>query len=158
MNLTSAVVTVPAAFDFDACQDTYNAAKLAGIENVTLIDEPTAAYLYYKYVQGLDTSTIRNVLVFDFGGGTADVAVLDVKNTSHSDSNEYKECLYTVLGVSGNDKCGGKHIDDALVAEIQKRFEEKNACEMSPVALRILRSEIEKAKVVLSESYNGMDD
>lgn len=158
MNLTSAVVTVPAAFDFDACQDTYNAAKLAGIENVTLIDEPTAAYLYYKYVQDLDTSTVRNVLVFDFGGGTADVAVLDVKNTSHSDSNEYKDCLYTVLGVSGNEKCGGKHIDDALVTEMQKRFEEKNACKMSPVALRTLRSEIEKAKVALSESYNGMDD
>ena len=81
-----------------------------------------------------------------------------MKNTSHSDSNEYKECLYTVLGVSGNEKCGGKHIDDALVAEIRKRFEEKNACKMSLVALRALRSEIEKAKVALSESYNGMDE
>lgn len=158
MNLTSAVVTVPAAFDFDACQDTYNAAKLAGIDSVTLIDEPTAAYLYYKHVQDLDTSNIRNVLVFDFGGGTVDVAVLDVKNSSHSDSNEYKDCLFTVLGVSGNDKCGGKHIDDALMTEIQRRFEEKNSCKMSPVALRTLRGEIEKAKVALSESYNGMDD
>lgn len=158
MDLTSAVVTVPASFDFDKCQDTYNAARLAGIENVTLIDEPTAAYLYYKYVQDLDTTNIRNVLVFDFGGGTSDVAVLDVKNTSHKDTNEYKECLYTVLGVSGNEECGGKHIDDALVTEIQTRFEKKNACKMSPVSLRILREEIEKAKVFLSESYNGMDE
>ena len=154
MDLKSAVVTVPAAFDFDACQDTYNAAKMAGIEHVTLIDEPTAAYLYYSHVQGLDTSNIRNVLVFDFGGGTADVAVLDVKNEAYAESHEYKDCLFKVLGVSGAVNCGGKSIDDAIVEEIKTRFETKNACELPATSLRRLRTEVEKAKVQLSEYSN----
>ena len=154
MNLNSAVVTVPAAFDFDACQDTYNAAKTAGIENVTLIDEPTAAYLYYSHVQGLDTSNIKNVLVFDFGGGTADVAVLDVSNNAYSESHEYKDCLFSVLGVSGAVNCGGKSIDDAIVEEIKNRFETKNNCTISATNLKRLRAEVEKAKVTLSELYN----
>ena len=154
MDLKSAVITVPAAFDFDACQDTYDAAKIAGIENVTLIDEPTAAYLYYSYVQGLDTSNIKNVLVFDFGGGTADVAVLDVKNEAYAESHEYKDCLYSVLGVSGAVGCGGKSIDEAIVKEIKDRFEFKNNCTLTATNLRRLRTEVEKAKVQLSEYYN----
>lgn len=154
MDLRSAVVTVPAAFDFDACQDTYNAAKMAGIENVILIDEPTAAYLYYSHVQELDTTNIKNVLVFDFGGGTADVAVLDVKNEAHAESNEYKDCLFTILGVSGAVGCGGKSIDDAIIKEISSRFEEKNNCKITPTNLKRLRTEVEKAKVFLSEYYN----
>ncbi len=153
MELKSAVVTVPAAFDFDACQDTYNAAKMAGIENVILIDEPTAAYLYYKHVQGLDTTNITNVLVFDFGGGTADVAVLDVKNESFAESNEYKDCLFSVLGVSGAVDCGGKSIDDAIVQEIKTRFETKNDCNISSIGLVHLKDEVERAKVRLSELY-----
>lgn len=158
MNLSNAVVTVPAAFDFDACQDTYNAAKMAGIDNVTLIDEPTAAYLYYSHVQDLDTSNIKYVLVFDFGGGTADVAVLDVQNEALSESHEFKDCLYRVLGVSGAVSCGGKLVDEALVKEITKRFEEKNNCTISATASKRLRAEIEKAKVTLSEYYNEMGD
>lgn len=158
MDLRNAVVTVPAAFDFDACQDTYNAAKMAGIENVTLIDEPTAAYLYYSHVQGLDTTNIKNVLVFDFGGGTADVAVLDVKNEAYADSHEYKDSLFSVLGVSGAVDCGGKSIDDALVEEIKTRFETKNDCKISPANLVRLRAEVEKAKVALSEYYNESGD
>lgn len=154
MDLRSAVVTVPAAFDFDACQDTYNAAKMAGIENVTLIDEPTAAYLYYSHVQDLDTTNIKNVLVFDFGGGTADVAVLDVKNEAYAESHEYKDCLFTVLGVSGAVNCGGKSIDDAIVEEIKTRFETKNNCTITATNLKRLRTEVEKAKVQLSEYYN----
>lgn len=154
MNLNSAVVTVPAGFNFDECQDTYNAAKMAGIENVTLIDEPTAAYLYYSHVQDLDTTNIKNVLVFDFGGGTADVAVLDVKNEAYDESTEYKDCLFKVLGVSGAINCGGKSIDDAIVKEIQNRFETKNDCKISPTNLRRLRTEVEKAKVQLSEYFS----
>lgn len=153
MELRSAVVTVPAAFDFDACQDTVNAARMAGIENVILIDEPTAAYLYYSHVQGLDTTNIKNVLVFDFGGGTADVAVLDVKKAAYAESHEYKDCLFTVLGVSGAVNCGGKRIDDAIVEEIKNRFETKNNCKITATNLKRLRTEVEKAKVQLSEYY-----
>ena len=158
MNLKSAVITVPAAFDFDACQETYNAAITAGIETVTLIDEPTAAYQYYSHVQDLTDANIRNVLVFDFGGGTTDVAILDVKNDALHESNEYKDCLYSVLGVSGEVNCGGKNIDDALVNEIRRRFEEKNNCTLSPTNLMRLRHIVEEAKVRLSEYYNEMGD
>lgn len=154
MDLRSAIVTVPAAFDFDECQETYNAAILAGIEKVTLIDEPTAAFLYYKHVQHLDTTNIRNVLVFDFGGGTADVAVLDIKNDALAESHEYKDCLYSVLGVSGAVGCGGKTIDDDLVEEIKNRFETKNNCQISATNIRRLKAEVEKAKVILSDYYN----
>ncbi|SFC66692.1 Hsp70 family protein [Butyrivibrio sp. YAB3001] len=158
MNLRSAVITVPAAFDFDACQETFNAARTAGIETVTLIDEPTAAYQYYSHVQDLSDSNIRNVLIFDFGGGTTDVAILDVKNDALHESNEYKDCLYSVLGVSGEVNCGGKNIDDALVAEIKKRFEEKNNCVLSPTGEMRLRNEVISAKVKLSEYYSEIGD
>ncbi len=158
MNLKSAVITVPAAFDFDACQETYNAALMAGIETVTLIDEPTAAYQYYSHVQDLSDSNIRNVLVFDFGGGTTDVAILDVKNDALHESNEYKDCLYSVLGVSGEVNCGGKNIDDALVNEIKSRFQEKSGCTLSPTNEMRLRHIVEEAKVKLSEYYNEMGD
>lgn len=158
MDIRNAVVTVPAAFDFDECQDTYEAAKLAGIENVTLIDEPTAAYLYYSHVQGIDDRNIENVLVFDFGGGTADVAVLDIKNNNYSDNTEYKDCLYSVLGVSGQQNCGGHNIDEAITNEIRNRFEEKNSCKMSPVAVKRLKEMVEEAKIELSKYYNEMGE
>ena len=158
MNLKSAVITVPAAFDLDACQETYNAAITAGIETVTLIDEPTSAYQYYSHVQDLSDTNIKNVLVFDFGGGTTDVAILDVKNDALHESNEYKDCLYKVLGISGEVNCGGKNIDDALVEEIRKRFEEKNKTKLSPTNLMRLRQAVEGAKVKLSDYYNEMGD
>lgn len=155
--LKSAVVTVPAAFDFDACEDTFKAAKIAGIENVTLIDEPTAAFIYYKNTQKLDTTYIKNVMVFDFGGGTTDVAILDVKNENF-DNAGYKDNIYKVLGVSGNDKCGGKYIDDAIVEEIKTRFETKYDAKMSAKSIKTLKNKVETVKVKLSEAYYEMGE
>jgi molecular chaperone DnaK (HSP70) len=154
MDLTTAVITVPAAFDADACLDTYNAAKAAGIQTVTLIDEPTAAFLYYKQIQKLDTSQYRNVLIFDFGGGTADISILDVHSELVGKDSGEKDCLYTVLSVSGDEHCGGKHVDDALLKEIKERFEHKNNCQLSATNENRLRKEIEKAKIQLSQAYN----
>ena len=154
MDLTTAVITVPAAFDADACLDTYNAAKAAGIQTVTLIDEPTAAFLYYKQIQKLDTSLYRNVLIFDFGGGTADISILDVHSELVGKDSGEKDCLYTVLSVSGDEHCGGKHVDDALLKEIKERFEHKNNCQLSATNENRLRKEIEKAKIQLSQAYN----
>lgn len=150
MNLKSAVITVPAAFDSDACQDTVNAAHIAGIENVTLIDEPSAAFIYYQKMRDLDDTDIRNVLIFDFGGGTADVSILDIKDSGDNDI-ENKECLYKVLAVSGRTDCGGKNVDEALVNYVQGNFEKKNNCELSTRSRMILRREVEKAKVALSD-------
>lgn len=150
--LEKAVITVPASFDSDACQDTYNAAKQAGIKDITLIDEPTAAYVFYKMTQDLDDEDIRKVLVFDFGGGTTDVAILDVKNESSNNEQDFKDSMYKVLGFGGVSNCGGKHIDDALMQIIKKRFEEEMEEEFDPSSDNELRSEIERAKVKLSET------
>ena len=62
-NLERAVVTVPAKFDFDQCRETIEAAQMAGIKDVTLIDEPTAAFEYYRSQNDIDVNKIRNVLV-----------------------------------------------------------------------------------------------
>ena len=154
MDLNTVVITVPAAFDADACLDTYNAAKEAGIQTVSLIDEPTAAFLYYKQIQKLDTSNLRNVLIFDFGGGTADISILDVHSEFVGKDSGEKDCLYTVLSVSGDEHCGGKHVDDAILKEIKERFEKKNNCQLSATNENRLRKEIEKAKIHLSQAYN----
>jgi molecular chaperone DnaK (HSP70) len=154
----SAVITVPAAFTFDECQDTYNAAQIAGIQNVTLIDEPTAAFYYYKHVQEIDKNEIRNVLVFDFGGGTADVAILDVQQENLENGNEYKDCVYTVLATSGDIHCGGRDIDAALVDEVCRRFEEHKGCKVSPTNMRELRKKVEAAKITLSEAYREVEN
>ncbi len=150
---SSAVITVPAAFNFDECQDTYNSAIIAGIEQVTLIDEPTAAFYYYKYIQGIDTADIRNVLVFDFGGGTADVAILDVQQDAFMENNEYKDCVYKVLATAGDTHCGGRDIDKALIEEVCHRFERKNNCQVTSGNMRELRKKVEAAKIHLSELY-----
>lgn len=155
---SSAVITVPAAFTFDECQDTYNAAQIAGIENVTLIDEPTAAFYYYKHVQEFDTNDIKYVLVFDFGGGTSDVAVMDVQQDAFSTSNEYKDCVYTVLATAGDTHCGGRDIDSALIEEVCKRFEEHNGCKVSSTIMRELRKKVEAAKITLSEAYRESEN
>jgi Molecular chaperone len=150
---SSAVITVPAAFNFDECQDTYNAAIIAGIEKVTLIDEPTAAFYYYKHIQEIDLDGIRNVLVFDFGGGTADVAILDVQEDALANSDEYKDCVYNVLATCGDTHCGGRNVDEMLVNEVCKRFEDHNGCKVSAANMRELRRKVEAAKIALSEAY-----
>ena len=157
IQLKSAVVTVPAAFNSDACQDTYNAAIGAGIEKVTLIDEPTAAFLYYEHIQNLDTSNIENVLVFDFGGGTTDVAILDITRSGLTDHMSCKECLYTVLSFSGETSCGGKHVDEAILEEIKTRFETANGCKISAPSLQRLRKKVENAKIALSQEYSEVN-
>lgn len=150
---TSAVITVPAAFTFDECQDTYNSAEIAGFEKITLIDEPTAAFLYYKHIQELNLDQIRNVLVFDFGGGTSDVAILDVKHSTSTDGNDIKDCIYSVLATCGDIHCGGRDVDNALMKLVCARFEEHTGCKVAASSMRELRKRVEMAKITLSEAY-----
>ena len=152
-DLRSAVITVPAAFGPDECQDTYNAAKLAGIKEVTLIDEPTAAFLYYQSIYpNVSNAEIKNVLVFDFGGGTADVAILDVSEDPGVAPGTFKDTLFEVLATSGNTNCGGKHIDLALAAHMRKIFQDKHQCslENEVAALSRIVEAAEKVKIELS--------
>lgn len=157
-SLTSAVITVPAAFTVDQCEATYNAAIMAGIPNVTLIDEPTAAYYYYRHIQQIDSERIKNVLVFDFGGGTADIAILDVSGGGKQLSS-FKDNIFAVKATSGDPTCGGRDIDKALLDEVVHRFEVKNDTKVTPAALNKLKDKIEEAKVKLSEAYaDSMED
>lgn len=150
----SAVITVPASYDADECEDTYNAAKIAGIENVVLIDEPTAAIYYYAHIQGIDTQSVRNVLVFDFGGGTTDIAILDIKSNSNKNTNKFKACQFDVLATSGNTQCGGRDIDAALYKMIVNRFLSKHMGDSINIAKKSeIKKAIENAKISLSEQY-----
>lgn len=150
-NLERAVVTVPAKFDFDQCRETIEAAQMAGIKDVTLIDEPTAAFEYYRSQNDIVVNKIQNVLVFDFGGGTTDVAILDLANNSDAEDNRYKECLYNVIGIDGNPECGGKNVDAAIYDYLQKQIEEKYQKTLTPLYQKQLRKKIEEVKVHLSE-------
>lgn len=157
-DLRSAIITVPAAFGPDECQDTYNAAKLAGIKEITLIDEPTAAFLYYQSIYpNVSNAEIKNVLVFDFGGGTADVAILDVSEDPGVAPGTYKDSLFQVLATSGNANCGGKHVDLALAKHLQTLFEEKNSCSLENEigALSRILDFAEEAKIQLSLIASG---
>lgn len=158
-SLKSAVVTVPAAFSIDQCEATYKAAIAAGISRVTLIDEPTAAFYYYRHVQQINTEMIKNVLVFDFGGGTADIAILDISSGGSQQLNVYKDDVFTVRAISGNPTCGGRDIDRALCEEIIRRFETRNHCKITEAGRNRLSASVEAAKVTLSEYYaENMED
>ena len=150
-NLERAVVTVPAKFDFDQCRETIEAAQMAGIKDVTLIDEPTAAFEYYRSQNDIDVNKIRNVLVFDFGGGTTDVAILDLTDNSDAEDNHYKECLYNVVGIDGDPECGGKNVDTAIYNYLLKQIEDKYKKPLTALYQRQLRKKIEEVKVHLSE-------
>lgn len=151
LKLEKAFVTVPAKFDFDQCRETVDAAHIAGIKDVTLIDEPTAAFEYYKSQNDIDISKIRYVLVFDFGGGTTDVAILDLQDNSDAENNEFKECLYNVIGIDGDPDCGGKEVDKKILDYLKEKIERKYSEKLKNVPLMKLRNKIEEVKVKLSE-------
>lgn len=157
VNCDTAVITVPASFNPDQCEMTYEAARIAGIENVTLIDEPTAAFLYYQFEQGLDNEDISKVLVFDFGGGTTDVAILDVKTEISSDI-EYKRDMFSVLANVGSSECGGKFIDEAIYNYLEEKVIEQFKKDLCKGGANLLKIEAEKVKVRLSEKYNEEGD
>jgi len=112
-----AVISTPAYFEYRARQATKDAGLIAGFEEVHIVDEPTAAATYY----GLAKPKKQKIAVFDFGGGTFDISILQVKEDGSIDP----------LAVDGNPECGGSNIDEAIFQQIRKLFEEKG-CELSP--------------------------
>ena len=142
-NIDECIITVPAYFNDLQRRATMQAAELAGINCIKLVNEPTAAAIAFqekvKYKNG-------NVLVFDFGGGTLDVSILNVEGNK-----------YTVKAVSGNTSLGGEDIDNILVNEMVKRFKAKyggSNIEDSPRAMAVLKEKCEEAKCHLSSSFN----
>ncbi|OMH80604.1 78 kDa glucose-regulated protein-like protein [Zancudomyces culisetae] len=136
--ITHAVVTVPAYFNDAQRQATKDAGKIAGLEVIRIINEPTAAAIAY----GLDKKQgERHILVFDLGGGTFDVSLLSIE-----------EGVFEVLATSGDTHLGGQDFDNNLVSHFADRFKEKNGVDprSDKKAMGKLKSEAEKAKRNLS--------
>ena len=137
--VTKAVITVPAYFNDSQRQATVDAGKIAGIEVLRIINEPTAASLAY----GLDKKQNETILVFDLGGGTFDVSVLEVGDG-----------IFEVLSTAGDTNLGGDDFDKALVKWLVNDFENQQGTDLTKdiQALQRLTEAAEKAKTELSNS------
>ncbi|MBD8035339.1 molecular chaperone DnaK [Solibacillus sp. A46] len=136
--VTKAVITVPAYFNDAQRQATKDAGKIAGLEVERIINEPTAAALAY----GLDQQDVdQKILVFDLGGGTFDVSIL-----------ELADGVFEVLATAGDNKLGGDDFDDKIIAYLVEEFKKENAVDLSKdkMAMQRLKDAAEKAKKDLS--------
>ncbi|MFN2526516.1 MAG: molecular chaperone DnaK [Actinomycetota bacterium] len=140
--VTEAVITVPAYFDDAQRQATKEAGQIAGLEVLRIINEPTAASLAY----GLDKGeTDQTILVFDLGGGTFDVSLL-----------ELGEGVFEVKATSGNTNLGGDDWDQRVIDHLVKTFKDQNGVDLSKdkMALQRLKEAAEKAKIELSSTQS----
>lgn len=133
----SAVITVPAYFNDDQRQATQDAGKIAGLDVKRIINEPTAASLAY----GLDKESDQTILVFDLGGGTFDVSVLEIGDG-----------VFEVKSTAGDNHLGGDNFDKAIVDSLVSEFKKDQGIDLSadPMALQRLYEAAEKAKIELS--------
>jgi molecular chaperone DnaK len=136
-SVDGAVVTVPAYFNDDQRQATKDAGKIAGLDVKRIINEPTAASLAY----GLDKESDQTILVFDLGGGTFDVSVLEIGDG-----------VFEVKSTAGDNHLGGDNFDKAIVDWLVADFKRDQAIDLSadPMALQRLYEAAEKAKIELS--------
>lgn len=141
--VTRAIVTVPAYFDDLQRQATREAGRLAGLEILRLVNEPTAAAMAY----GLGKERKERVAIYDFGGGTFDLTILDIS-----------EGTFEVLTSQGDTSLGGDDIDSLLVQFLLDRFKETTATDFEPddMAFRRLTEAAEKAKCELSLSPQAL--
>jgi molecular chaperone DnaK len=137
--ITDAVVTVPAYFNDGQRQATTDAGKIAGLNVLRIINEPTAAALAY----GLDKKQDQTIAVYDFGGGTFDVSILEVGDN-----------VVEVKATNGDTHLGGDNIDQQIIEWLVDEFKKDQGIDLSsdPMALQRLREESEKAKIELSSS------
>ena len=135
--VNKAVITVPAYFNDSQRQATKNAGKIAGLEVERIINEPTAAALAY----GLDKEDGQTILVYDLGGGTFDVSIL-----------ELGDGVFEVKSTNGNNKLGGDDFDKAIIDYLVKEFKHENSVDLSKdkMAMQRLKEAAEKAKKDLS--------
>jgi molecular chaperone DnaK len=136
-SVDSAVITVPAYFNDDQRQATKDAGKIAGLDVKRIINEPTAASLAY----GLDKESDQTILVFDLGGGTFDVSVLEIGDG-----------VFEVKSTAGDNHLGGDNFDKAIVDWLVAEFKRDQGIDLSadPMALQRLYEAAEKAKIELS--------
>ena len=135
--VTQAVITVPAYFSDSQRQATKDAGRIAGLEVMRIINEPTAASLAY----GLDKDSPHKILVYDLGGGTFDVSLLEIGDG-----------VFEVLATNGDTKLGGDDFDDRIVDYIADLFKKENGIDLKKdrMAWQRLKEAAEKAKIDLS--------
>ena len=135
--VTEAVITVPAYFSDAQRQATKDAGKIAGLEVKRIINEPTAAALAF----GMDKEENQKVMVFDLGGGTFDVSILEISDG-----------VFEVLATNGNNRLGGDDFDKAVIDWIAEQFKAENGIDLrnDKMALQRLKEAAEKAKIELS--------
>ncbi len=135
--VTQAVITVPAYFSDSQRQATKDAGKIAGLDVLRIINEPTAAALAY----GMDKDQDQKILVFDLGGGTFDVSILDISDG-----------VFEVLATNGNTRLGGDDFDNKVIDYLAESFKNDNGIDLrnDKMALQRLKEAAEKAKIELS--------
>ena len=135
--VTQAVITVPAYFTDSQRQATKDAGRIAGLDVLRIINEPTAASLAY----GLDKETNQKILVYDLGGGTFDVSILEIGDG-----------VFEVLATAGNNRLGGDDFDQRLMDYIADDFKKNNGIDLrnDKMAMQRLKEAAEKAKIDLS--------
>ena len=135
--VTEAVITVPAYFTDAQRQATKDAGKIAGLEVKRIINEPTAAALAY----GVDKEESQKIMVYDLGGGTFDVSILEISSG-----------VIEVLATAGNNHLGGDDFDQCVVEYLVKEFKREQRLDLSrdPAAMQRIREAAEKAKIELS--------
>ncbi|HXK72797.1 MAG TPA: molecular chaperone DnaK [Clostridia bacterium] len=135
--VTQAVITVPAYFSDSQRQATKDAGKIAGLDVLRIINEPTAAALAY----GMDKEQEQKILVFDLGGGTFDVSILDISDG-----------VFEVLATNGNTRLGGDDFDNKVIDYLADTFKKENGIDLrnDKMALQRLKEAAEKAKIELS--------
>ncbi len=139
--ITQAVITVPAYFNDSQRQATKDAGKIAGLEVLRIINEPTAASLAY----GLDKKKDEKISVFDLGGGTFDVSVLEIGDG-----------VFEVKATNGDTHLGGDNWDETIITWLVDTFKKDNGIDLrkDPMALQRLKEEAEKAKIALSSTQS----
>ncbi len=139
--ITQAVITVPAYFNDSQRQATKDAGRIAGLEVLRIINEPTAASLAY----GLDKKKDEKIAVYDFGGGTFDISVLDIGDG-----------VFEVKATNGDTHLGGDDLDQAVMNWLIEEFRKENGIDLSKdmMALQRLKEAAEKAKCELSSAAN----
>lgn len=140
--ITQAVITVPAYFSDSQRQATKDAGKIAGLEVLRIINEPTSASLAY----GMDKEEEITILVFDLGGGTFDVSIL-----------ELSEGVFEVKATSGNNRLGGDDFDERIMNWMIEEFQKETGLDLSkdPMATQRLKDAAEMAKIELSQKNSA---
>ncbi|MGA0871654.1 MAG: Fe-S protein assembly chaperone HscA [Phycisphaerales bacterium] len=153
MDVRRAVITVPAYFDDAQRQATRDAGRLAGLEVLRIVNEPTAAALAYG-LGARRRDGAATVAVYDFGGGTFDVSILRLVAEGSTDAGGSDDQIFQVLATAGDTHLGGDDLDAALAAKLAEVAESRLGAGAadSPQARQVLRLAAERAKIALSET------